>query len=210
MQIIGDLKTNDRMPLMRTVFLEFVYRHSPIEMILWGVVAIGLWTALAIICKKNEKRWKVFIWTNSIVLIVNLLFVIKYTLLRESHSRNICMIPFYSFGFPRISDRYNTVVANALLFLPIGLSMPYVLTFMKGNRKLKRQPVRFTIIFSFLFSFCIEVFQFVFGLGLCETDDIIFNTLGAGMGTLAFIIMCYVSADGVNAWKQEIEYDSKL
>ena len=38
------------------------------------------------------------------------------------------------------------------------------------------------------FSMMIELVQFVFGLGLCETDDVIFNTLGAAFGTLAFVI----------------------
>ena len=37
------------------------------------------------------------------------------------------------------------------------------------------------------FSMKIELVQFVFGLGLCETDDVIFNTLGAAFGTLAFV-----------------------
>ena len=65
-----------------------------------------------------------------------------------------------------------------LLFTPFGLTLPFCL---------KRHPVRTTILAAAGFSMMIELVQFVFGLGLCETDDVIFNTLGAAFGTLAFV-----------------------
>ena len=66
-----------------------------------------------------------------------------------------------------------------LLFIPFGVTLPFCL---------KRHPVRATILAAAGFSMMIELVQFVFGLGLCETDDVIFNTLGAAFGTLAFVI----------------------
>ena len=66
-----------------------------------------------------------------------------------------------------------------LLFTPFGLTLPFCL---------KRHPVCTTILAAAGFSMMIELVQFVFGLGLCETEDVIFNTLGAAFGTLAFVI----------------------
>ena len=66
-----------------------------------------------------------------------------------------------------------------LLFTPFGLTLPFCL---------KRHPVRTTILVAAGISMMIELVQFVFGLGLCETEDVIFNTLGVALGTLAFVI----------------------
>ena len=48
------------------------------------------------------------------------------------------------------------------------------------------KPIKYTIIIACLFSIGIELSQYIFSLGLCETDDVIFNTLGAAGGTCAF------------------------
>ncbi len=71
-----------------------------------------------------------------------------------------------------------------LVFTPVGLTLPFCL---------KRHPVRITILAAAGFSMMIELVQFVFGLGLYETDDVIFNTLGVAFGTLAFVIQHQVT-----------------
>ena len=151
-------------------------------MLLWGAGAVAIWSACALICRKKEKWWKVWICVNSILLAVNLLFIMRYTLSRTGGKRKRAakLIPFYSFTYPTTSDRYNTVVANMLLFLPLGLSMPFLLDSMK-----RKHPIRTTIVAALIFSILIEACQYIFALGLCETDDVIFNALGAAMGTLA-------------------------
>ena len=161
-------------------------------MILWGVVAVGLWSMITLFCKKSEKRWELWNCINIIGLVVALIFIIKYTMLRGSHKRALCLIPFYSFTFPRTSDRYNTVVANALLFLPVGMSMPYVLASIGRADWIRKHPVSITIISTAIFSFFIELCQYIFRLGLCEIDDVIFNTMGAAMGTISFVVYIYV------------------
>ena len=104
---------------------------------------------------------------------------------RTAGKREISLIPFYSFVAARTTpERYRSLVANILLFIPCGLTLPFCL---------KRHPVRTTILAAAGFSMMIELVQFVFGLGLCETDDVIFNTLGAAFGTLAFVIQQQVT-----------------
>ena len=99
--------------------------------------------------------------------------------IRRYGKHEIPLIPFYSFIAARTTpERYRSLVANILLFIPFGLMLPFCL---------KCHPVRTTILAAAGFSMMIELIQFAFGLGLCETDDVIFNTLGAAFGTLAFV-----------------------
>lgn len=172
------------MSLMRRLFIEVVYKHHPVVMLIWGVIAVSLWILFAVVCKKTSRRWGILIWLNRVVFFCIILFIVKYTLIRSGGKRQLSLIPFYSFTYSRFSDRYNTVVANMLLFLPIGLSMPFVLSSIKMMRV---KPIKYTIIAACLFSIGIELSQYIFSLGLCETDDVIFNTLGAAGGTCAFL-----------------------
>ena len=59
----------------------------------------------------------------------------------------------------------------------------------------RKEPT--TILIAAAFSTCIEAVQFIFKLGLCETDDVIMNTLGAAIGTLS-----YVATQRINARKE--------
>ena len=172
------------MSFMRKLFIEVVYKHSPPVMLLWGVIAVLVWILFAVACKKTSRRWSTWIWLNRIVFLCIIIFIVKYTLIRPGGKRQLSLIPFYSFTYPRFSDRYNTVVANMLLFLPVGLSMPYVMSSIKTTIV---KPIKCTIIAACLFSIGIELSQYIFSLGLCETDDVIFNTLGAAGGTCAFL-----------------------
>ena len=70
---------------------------------------------------------------------------------------------------------------NVFLFVPLELSMPYILP-----RKL--HPIIWTMVFAFLLSVSIEYLQYRYGLGRCEVDDVIMNTAGAVIGSLANII----------------------
>ena len=171
------------MSFMRRLFIEVVYKHPPIVMLLWGVLVVGLWILFAVVCKKTSRRWSTWIWLNRIVFLCIILFIVKYTLIRSGGKRQLSLIPLYSFTYSRFSDRYNTVVANMLLFIPIGLSMPFVISSIKIKGV---KPIKYTIITACLFSIGIELSQYIFSLGLCETDDVIFNTLGAAGGTCAF------------------------
>ena len=67
---------------------------------------------------------------------------------------------------------------NVFLFVPTGLSLPFVLPF-KHNGAI-------TILFAFCVSILIEIIQYKYGIGRCEVDDVIMNTLGALIGTLAY------------------------
>lgn len=64
---------------------------------------------------------------------------------------------------------------NVAMFYPLGCA------FSCFNDKIKIKPWVF-ILAAFVFSLIIEVLQYVFSLGVSETDDVINNTLGAALG----------------------------
>ena len=82
------------------------------------------------------------------------------------------------------SDTWWEVALNVVLFIPIGI----LLTCLLGKDKWK-----LAIGVGALMSFVIELLQLILKRGMCETDDVIFNTLGCGigMGIVAAISMCF-------------------
>ena len=69
-----------------------------------------------------------------------------------------------------------------LLFLPLGLSLPFVF-----SNKIKH-PVLVTIVFAFGLSVMVEVLQYILKCGYSELDDVILNTVGAVCGASAYLI----------------------
>lgn len=72
--------------------------------------------------------------------------------------------------------RYE-IIENIIAFVPLGVLL-------KGSfKKLKAWQI---VLICCVFSVCIEAAQGIFGLGLCETDDVIDNTLGGLIGVLLY------------------------
>lgn len=66
--------------------------------------------------------------------------------------------------------------ANILLFIPIGFLLPIVI----------KKPVWLPPIIGIGISIIIELIQLITHRGLCETDDVISNTIGFLIGFAAF------------------------
>lgn len=58
---------------------------------------------------------------------------------------------------------------NIVFFIPFGILHP-------------KKKWKIVLMSGIVFSALIEICQYVFGLGLCELDDVICNTLGAMIG----------------------------
>lgn len=81
------------------------------------------------------------------------------------------------------------IVGNILLFVPFGYILPHILP-------ARRIPtVIITMLSSLLFSCIIETIQYVTGTGLCETDDLIHNTIGGGIGSIIWL-----GISGIKNW----------
>ena len=92
---------------------------------------------------------------------------------RESHpSQTSKLIPLSSYiRFQDVHIRWQ-IYMNIFLFIPLGYLIPF------ASKKTFLQ----TLVFGCCLSIGIELLQFIFALGLCETDDVIHNTLGCIIG----------------------------
>ena len=179
--------------MTRNLYYGFFYRHSIPEILLWGVLLTVFWTALALVSTRiSLKSAKAWIWANRALLIFSVFIILWRTLLNRTPGaeHKISLIPFHSFMVALTSsERARSVAANILLFIPFGLSMPFVMD--SGPKKDKwrtRHPVLVTLLFAALLSLFIEFAQYLFALGLCETDDVGANLTGAALGSLSFVV----------------------
>lgn len=95
--------------------------------------------------------------------------------------RSVNAIPFrtiYSYitGSNAIIAASN-ILGNIILFVPLGIYLQLL------NRAKKIWTSMLIIILTTLF---VEIFQFVFGLGVVDIDDIILNSLGGLIGIFVY------------------------
>lgn len=162
--------------------LLYIY-SCPFGVIVFAILLlVFLWATLgymSITVRRKLIQWK---WFNIVLLACGIL-VIFYTTILKRHvtEKEIILIPFYSF-YEAIEqpEFYRSMLMNVFLFVPIGLTVPFVLL----DKVYKK--VACSVLFGFGLSVGIEVIQFAFGLGRAEVDDVICNTLGTVIGSLAF------------------------
>jgi glycopeptide antibiotics resistance protein len=122
---------------------------------------------------KKQKRNAIMLLVPYIVMMLQLAI-----LFRPFGSVNeIDIIPFNTPGGIRYIVMY--AAANAIAFLPVGLLIPMIWENMDSLRQI--------LMVGFLSSFFIELSQLILQCGVCQTEDLIMNTLGAGMGYWIYI-----------------------
>ena len=82
---------------------------------------------------------------------------------------------------PENAEVLKDVVGNILIFIPF----PFLLLFLLGFKSYGR-----LLLLSFVFSTGVELIQLITNVGVADIDDVLFNTLGAGIG----IIIMYAVA----------------
>ena len=157
---------------------RWIYSRPLWKVILYSIAAIVFWGKLSI--KVSDRVWNRH---NKMLLLFSVFAVIYATLLRTPEVSELVLMPFYSFiAAQQQPEMYRSMLLNVFLFLPMGISLPFVLD------KKVRHNIICTIIMAMVFSTAIEITQYVFCLGRCETDDVIMNTLGAAAGSISFRI----------------------
>ena len=160
--------------------LRWHFYVQNLDMVVCEMVCMFLlWTALMMALKGKARR-SVAVCAAALSLAAVLFLTI---LNRGSNSATqISLTPFISFVRARKHvEIYRAMLMNVCLFMPLGLSLPFVLS------EKYRHSALITIGFALLLSVGVEAVQFIFRLGVCETDDVIMNVLGASIGTLSFI-----------------------
>ena len=116
---------------------------------------ILLWICLGGIFKNIKiNQYKMWKYVNVFLCIVTIGLIIKLTLWgRVTGTRELQLIPFYELVTMADNDEaVRTMVMNVVLFLPFGLTLPYVFDRIKS----KRQRWLFCILIGFLVSVGVE------------------------------------------------------
>lgn len=154
----------------------FVLQLSSIFVILASVVVVllkinSMWTRKSIIC---------------ILFIEYLFLVFCETLIFRpvAGHREIRLKPFWSYqlafnSYPSLIMLWE-VLLNIFLFIPIGLLLGMIFPQLKWWK---------IFLFGSVLSAVIEMSQYFFCKGLCETDDVINNSLGTLIGFFLCKIM---------------------
>ena len=160
---------------MHELFL-FIYRQPLQRILLWMLLLIFLWGYLGF-REGREKRWRLLNFILFAGTAAAIFYMTVYT--RGEGAGEVVLVPFQSFQEAKIQpELYRSMLMNVFLFVPIGLSLPFLL----GRGRL---PEVFTVALALAFTAGIEYLQYRYALGRCEVDDVIMNTLGALVGTQA-------------------------
>ena len=160
--------------------------HAVYVLDLWIVALlipalILLWSGLGFLLQKNMK------WVSALAAILFLALVLYRTIFsRVPDVMELRLIPFSSFARAQTNrEVYRSMLMNVFLFVPQGLSLPFVLRGTAAKR------LWLTALIAFTLSASIEAIQFAFSLGMVETDDVLCNTVGAALGACAYPISLF-------------------
>ena len=160
---------------------HFIY-IQPLPLIALAIIAsICLWY---LINKYHKKYSKVL---NIVLLVISIIGIVYCTLLRNGKGNNyyIELRPLYSFVLAKTQkEYYREMLMNVFLFVPLGLSLPFVIDINKH----KYITIVLTILIGLLMSITIEYLQYYYHIGNVEIDDVIMNTIGVIVGSISYII----------------------
>ena len=160
-------------------FYEWLNPRIPVEYVLISFLVLSVAVVIGMLVMKGS-RAKRFV-LEALLAEYYFLVLCSTVICRVSHEeRHIEIMPFWNYS--NIWNRVDypadliEVLLNVALFVPIGLLL--------GGIGFKTKKILLSGIFL---SGIIEVSQFAFCKGLCETDDVMHNTLGCVIGYFGFI-----------------------
>ena len=167
---------------MLSRMFSYIYRRPLDQVMRFSLAVMMEWAVLMYLIKGDFKRLKT---VNKIGAAAAFLAVLGATILDRSvgSCSQVYLQPFSSFSAERFNaELCRECIMNVFLFLPLGIFMPFALP--------ERNPhkVRTTVLFGLCVSVCVETIQLLFGLGWCEMDDVINNTLGVALGSRAYVL----------------------
>jgi glycopeptide antibiotics resistance protein len=165
--------------------VHFLYNKSNFYSIAGTVITYALWTVVMLLTKGRTKTVITRLGVAASLVLIFMLTIFGRT---TDVAHDVSLVPFASVE-PMMTrvGYYRTVYLNIILFIPLGLSLPFALP-----EKIKRR-VLLTVASGFLLSVIVEATQFVFQIGKCETDDVLMNTLGVFLGATSYWIYLLIS-----------------
>lgn len=142
----------------------------PILLLVWSVIGAVFYKYMRII--------------GAVMAVIAVVAILYVTVLsRGEKGAGSDFIPFSSFERAKIQpEMYRSMLMNVFLFVPLGLSLPYIFGGITGKR------ILLTILVGLLLSVTAEAIQYFAHLGMAETDDIICNTIGTAIGSCAYLL----------------------
>ncbi|MBR5223437.1 MAG: nucleotidyltransferase family protein, partial [Clostridia bacterium] len=168
--------------------LKQIYAMPLFSAFILAVTFISIYAVINALYSKSK-------WLKAISVsgfLVSLFGIFYITVLsREVGNFSLELRPFYSFVMANEQpEMYRTVFMNVLLYVPFGVFLSYSI-----SRKHKAISVIITVISALIVSVCVEAMQYLYSLGRCEIDDVIFNTLGALWGALGICLFGYLTKE---------------
>lgn len=164
--------------------IEFVYKIYVwfYALNIWKSIAIAMGVIVfwalpaAIFSVRKPKLWR---GINAAVFLLAVAVILYATLFRTEIGKNLILQPFNTIvRAQKNREAYREALMNAILFIPIGLTLPNILP----KRFKMGQRIAFALLIAALLSITLESCQYIFSRGTTETDDVITNTIGALAG----------------------------
>ncbi len=161
-----------------TFFVYIAFNYDDlilyISVVLLAIAGIGL---AVFRCTKEKKHMK---WMALLIFLLYCAFVIIITILmrRGTVTKTVNMIPFDHVKKAVTTGEMKSLdgdILNIVLFIPFGFFLS------KINDRVFNRAI-YAFILGFAASTAIETIQLVFHLGYCDINDVIANSLGAGIG----------------------------
>jgi len=80
-------------------------------------------------------------------------------------------------------------IENIIMFIPLPMTVNWFICKFKGRKLATKKILFFSTLISFCLSMFIEVNQILFSIGLFQTADLFYNTLGGVLGAILYIII---------------------
>lgn len=142
----------------------------PILLLVWSVIGAAFYKYMRII--------------GAVLAVIAIGAILYATVIsRGESSKGANFVPFSSFERAKLQpEMYRSMLMNLFLFVPLGLSLPFVFGGGTGKR------ILLTILVGLLLSITVEAIQYFAHLGMAETDDVICNTVGTAIGSCAYLL----------------------
>ena len=166
-----------------TLIKEF-YAQPMIFIFLETIAMFVIWTAAMLLLRGKERR--IVALTGTVISLVLILFFTMYG--RSGKMDTVPdLLPLINFVESDIKlESWRSMYLNIMLFMPLGLSLPFVL-----SERVKHN-ILITVLSGAVLSVIVELVQLIFAIGKFEFNDMIMNTLGTALGTLSFVLVSLI------------------
>lgn len=170
---------NDRFYIMEE-FLSLQFRGIPDSVFIVSFLILSILIVLMFMLRRNHRTTRKSVFLMLLVEYVFLMFC-STVICRDSHpeTTRLELMPFWNYHDVLLSGKpmhYWEVILNVVLYSPIGFLLGGIC-----------KRVSSTIMICVFLSVATEGLQLLLHRGLCETDDVIHNTLGGFIGYFSYV-----------------------